>query len=319
MTGVTDPRGNTETFVLNQLDQVVRHIAKPPFAYQTDSYYDANDHLIRRDVQNVDENLILQANTHFSVTRTYDALDRMVREVTEVEPGSLVTENVYDANDHVTLERFGEAVNGNQPANVVRSVYDERDLLFRRTRGEGDASASTSDDDYDRNGNVVRVREGLEVTPNVTQTFSDRFIRRIPQVDIDAEGNHGNAGENHGNPFPGQGGVEATLRVTQTFYDGYDRRVLQVDAEGNQKLWHYDEIDNVISERTDGELIDGGSGRRALGFDDLTSIGRLTRIAFLTRAGRRSARPPTTKTAGLLQVFVSGRHGHAATVGDTAA
>jgi YD repeat-containing protein len=80
MTAVTDPRGHTETLVYNQLDQLVRRISKPPFGYQTDFCYDANDRLASTDVQNVHETGVIQPNASISTTYFYDCPASPARE-----------------------------------------------------------------------------------------------------------------------------------------------------------------------------------------------------------------------------------------------
>ncbi|RLE19791.1 MAG: hypothetical protein DRJ50_11750, partial [Actinobacteria bacterium] len=95
------------------------------------------------------------------------------------------TEYVYDANRNRTLVRYGEATNGNQPANLLRTSYDERDLLFLVIRAEGDSAQSTTQYDYDPNRNVTRVSGGLEDIggQRVTQHDYDGFDRLVSTTD----------------------------------------------------------------------------------------------------------------------------------------
>src|SRR6185295_16417865 len=60
LTCLTDPRGHDTEFVVNALDQVVRQISRnvadeTSNRYQTDYAYDANNNVVRVDVQNKDE------------------------------------------------------------------------------------------------------------------------------------------------------------------------------------------------------------------------------------------------------------------------
>ncbi len=184
---VTDPRGNTTETVYNQLDQPVRVVAAPPFVYERDLYYDANDNVVRIDVEDVDEDGVVSLNPYLSTTHVYDILDRTVRTQAEVGPGgSCVAEELeYDANSNLTLVRSGEATNDNDADNVVRYIFDERDLLFQTVRGEGSADSSTNQYDYDSNGNVRAIREGLEdpVAPDVTSPTYDGYDRLVQVVD----------------------------------------------------------------------------------------------------------------------------------------
>ena len=48
---------------------------------------------------------------------------------------AVIEEYGYDSNRNRTLIEFGEATDGDQSANTLGAVYDERDLMFRKTRG----------------------------------------------------------------------------------------------------------------------------------------------------------------------------------------
>lgn len=235
----TDPRGNNTQRVYNQLNQVVRSISRPVKSpsgvrYETDTYYDKNNNVVRVDIQNIDDQGVLQANSHFTRIYEYDILNYLIRQSVEVGnytsniPGPLelptstglpqsefiTTEYEYDAKRNRTLVRYGEAVEGRQPTNIVRTLYDERDLAFRQIRAEGDLDQSTMQYDYDGNGNVKKRLEGIE-----------------------------------GNP-----------RTVINTYDGYNRLVSSTDPMGNVTTYHYDENGNGTSRRKDGELTDGPGG-----------------------------------------------------------
>ena len=233
MTTRTDPSGHTESFAYNQLDQLVRHVSSPPFSYRTDTYYDAADRVVSKDVQNVDENGAVESNAATSTLYYYDALSRLVRR--RVEPDTVVidTEYQYDANDNLTLERRPEAVNGHQPTNVEHSLYDERDRLFRQTLAEGDLQASTTQTDYDKNGNVVATRRGLEATPEVSTSGYDGYDRVISSTDpmgnlktrqYDANGNVTFV-HVEGELTDGESGPNVRLTETTSTYDEVDRLI----------------------------------------------------------------------------------------------
>jgi len=236
---VTDPRGNTEQYIYNQLNQIVRHISKPPFSYETDSFYDDNNNLIRVDVQNVDDQGVLQTNTHLTTTYEYDILDNRTRMTREVDPSrNIVTEYEYDNNQNQTLIRYGEATNGTQPRNVVRTLYDERDLAFRRIRAESDPAQSTTQYDYDPNENKVTERVGLEATPRIHTYAYDGFDRPVTVADpmgnlttvhYDANGNR-TSSRNDGEitDLPGNTG-NVRLSESTFSYDEVDR-LFRIDA-----------------------------------------------------------------------------------------
>ena len=184
-----DPRGHDTQLVVNELDQVVRKISREVadnsgVRYEQDIFYDANNNLNRLDIQNIDYQGNLQENSHFTHTYEYEFLNNLVRKTEEVSPDHhIVTEHEYDENRNRILTRNGEATNGNQPVNVVRMVYDERDLLFQETIGFGDSEESTTQYDYDPNKNLVVSRQGIEDKPRITHHTYDGYDRRVQTED----------------------------------------------------------------------------------------------------------------------------------------
>jgi len=244
MIRMIDPRGHDTQYIVNELDQVVRKVSREVtdgsgIHYEEDIFYDANNNVIRIDTQNIDDQGALQANTHFTTTYEFEILNHLIRKTEEVNPDhSIVTEYEYDANRNLVLTRYGEATNGNQPSNVTRNVYDERDLLFQTLIAAGDAAQSTTQFDYDANGNRTALRQGIEDTPRiVVQTF-DGYDRLATEV-----GPMGNAIEYH--------------------YDANDNLVSKrtegelEDIEGNsnnvrlkEMTYAYDAIDRAIRSET---------------------------------------------------------------------
>ncbi len=235
-----DPRGSDTQFIVNQLDQVVRSISREiapggGVRYQRDTFYDANNNVVRVDVQNVNDSGAVEANTHFTTTYQYDILNYLTRKIEEVDASrSIATEYAYDANRNRTLTRFGEATNGNQPTNVRRVLYDERDLTFQVVRGAGDPAHSTTQYDYDGNKNVVRMSEGLEDAPHLTVHVYDGYNRLLTTTDpmgnlasyhFDANGNRtSNRTDGELVDVPGAAG-NVRLSERMTVYDAMDRKI----------------------------------------------------------------------------------------------
>lgn len=184
-----DPRGNDSRRTLNPLNQLVRIespevVAGGGIRYRKDFYYDANNNLVRQDTRNLDENGAVQTNADFTTRFEYDALNVPVRISQEIDDShSIVTEYVYDANRNRVLERNPEAVAGRQPANVVRIVYDERDMPYQVISAPGDPSQSTTRNDYDANGNLTRTSEGIESGARVTVFEHDGYERLVAVTD----------------------------------------------------------------------------------------------------------------------------------------
>ncbi len=270
------PGGHETQTVYNQLNQPVRTISPEVtpggVRYQRDTYYDANKNIVRVDVQNRDDQGTLRPNAHYTTVYEYDSLNRLVRECAEAGeytgaipgPPELPTsvglpdahfvrrEYAYDANGNRTLVRFGEAVEGRQPDNRVTTVFDERDLAFRVVRAPGHPSQSTTQSDYDANGNLITTTQGLE-------SASD------PKYPGDAP------------------------RITRTTYDGYNRPVTATDAMGNVTQSAYDPNGNLVATTIQGQLLDvEGSvgnvrlGQAALTYDPMNRLVRTDTAFFDT-------------------------------------
>ena len=185
----TDGRGHDTTYDVNQLNQVVRVTSRQvrddtSTRYRFDRFYDANDNVVRVDTLNVEADGTTAANSLLTTTYEYEILNRLLRKTAEVDPEhSIVVEYEHDANRNLTLVRHGEATNGNQPENTTRMQYDERDLLLRRTHAPGTLAQSSSEYEYDANGNIHTVRKGLEGVAQVTSGEHDGFDRVVEITD----------------------------------------------------------------------------------------------------------------------------------------
>jgi RHS repeat-associated protein len=240
---MVDPRGNDATNVVNQLNQVVEEISRAVSTtsglvrYQRYLSYDADNNLVQVDVQNVDANGVLAANPYLTTTYAYDILDHVTNTVQEVDQSrNVVRQFAYDANRNRTLARSGEAANGHQPNNVVSTLYDERNLLFREIRALGDPGQSTTQSDYDADGNLIRTSQGLEDGAGVRYTIFgyDGFNRRTTTMDAmgnvttthyDANGNM--ASSRVDGELVDVAGSAGNVRLTETTYsnDAMNRRV----------------------------------------------------------------------------------------------
>ena len=163
---------DTRTFV-NQLGQIVREESREVAGgvrYATEYFYDLNDNLVRVDVEDRDENGVLQGDGFLTTLFEYEILNRVTLKTREVDGAVVVQEGyLYDDNRNLMDVFFGEAMSGAQPGNRLHSVYDERDLLFYRTRGFSTPGLqSRNQRDYDANGNLKRLHEGEDDGPAVT-------------------------------------------------------------------------------------------------------------------------------------------------------
>ena len=240
-----DGRGNDTLYTVNQLNQVVRMQAEEPFRYITDTFYDFNDNVVQTSIENKvaseadgkpvftgDGNFNTQAgNPAFFVHRyTHDILDNLVQkdeDATGSTPSRLITQYRYDANENRIQEIFPEG-------NIFVTVYDERDLLFTRTRGFGSPQASTFTYNYDRNRNLVLLLDGEGSDPTTYQFNGfDRQIGVIDAVGNRASRNydpHSNVvKESRFGPCGGSGPTNVLLSQRESKHDELNRIFQQDD------------------------------------------------------------------------------------------
>lgn len=167
---VTDPLGRDTLITRNSLNQPVRITSREASAgvrYETDIRYDANNNVTSVDVQNKDETgALVAANPYFTTLYQYDTLNRPTAVTREVDSATnITTERVIDAGNHTVTVRSPEAVAGTQPQNTLRIAFDERGLPFQTTLAPGAAGQSTTQYDYDLDGNLAVIQCGMEVVP----------------------------------------------------------------------------------------------------------------------------------------------------------
>jgi RHS repeat-associated protein len=276
VTRTIDGRGNDILYTYNQLNQVVEIQSEAPFRYTTYTFYDANDNVIQKNIENKiavasggkpiftsDGNFSAEDGTPaFFINRyTYDILDKLVTQdldATGSNPSRVVTQYRYDPNENRVREI--------RPAgNITAYQYDERDLLFTKTRGLGTSSASSITDNYDLNRNLAETIDGR--------------------------------------------GFETNYQ-----YDGFDRKIEIIDAAGNQTISHYDPVGNVISTSTYGHpggpspADNSGAGnvllkQRAFEYDELSRNyqfdERPVNGSSFVASGVATVRPPSIATGPL--------------------
>ena len=177
LTRYVDPRTNDWLYTYNALDQCVR--AQTPVNVSArcakDFSYDANDNLVQSTTELRDaDDILVGARVNRA---SYDSRPRLTHCVSTVDATrSMTNQFVYDGNGQCVQMLGGDAVSGADPHQTVAFQYDERGLLFREIAAPGSADQSTTQLDYDMNGNVTRVSEGLEGTPSVTTMEYDGFV-----------------------------------------------------------------------------------------------------------------------------------------------
>ena len=240
-----DARGNDSTRVVNALNQTVRQVSRQvtnqfgAFRYVRDITYDANDNVVQTDTLNLDDQGAVQPNAYFTTTTTYDLLNYPVAVSREVEAAhNTVTQYAYDGNRNRVQVIQGAATSGADPFNTLTTLYDERGLPYQEIRAPGSGDQSTTQYDYDLNGNLVATRQGLEdsASPRVTTYTWDGYDRRTTLTDpqgnsttvrYDAAGNVvSQRVDGEGGDLPG-GTNRARLEQTDYTYDAMNREVVR--------------------------------------------------------------------------------------------
>jgi len=240
LTSCVDARGNDRRYTYNALGQCVRAESPTNITARCamDFFYDANDNLVRRDVELRDDR-----DTKVS-TRTdriaYDPLHRAIRLMQSADAThSLTNAFDYDADGHLLAARSPLAVSGADPDNQVSFAYDERGLRYRRTCAPGSADALTSQYDYDSNGSLKQYVDDVAAPETATLFEYDGFGRCARVTDplgneaecfFDAKGNltvRRMLGET--TDIPGATG-NRRLSETRRTYDTLDRPVNQADS-----------------------------------------------------------------------------------------
>jgi RHS repeat-associated protein len=243
VTNAIDARGSNTMFTVNSLNQVVRTFSPTvtttngPVRYQQSFYYDANNNVIRTDVQNIDDGGNLVAFLpNFTTTNVFDILNAPLATTLRVNGVEyLGNELRYDANGNRILTRSGVATSGLQPNNVVSLTFDDVDLVYQEILAPNDPDQSTTEFDYDGDGNLVSRSQGTESDPGITTYAYDGYDR--PTTSTDAMGNvtilnydpNGNVTRNRVDgelvDVPGSAG-NVRLSETAYTYDAEDRRTV---------------------------------------------------------------------------------------------
>jgi RHS repeat-associated protein len=203
------------------------------FRYRTRIFYDHNNNVIKREIENRDSNNKELAGDWITYEFKYDILDNLIEETQEVSenPREIITKKYrYDRNENRVLE-ISPVANlpaghpERQPSNVVSYVFDESDLLYNETRGgltdQFKALAAHAD--------IPELRQ-IPNSPDIS-TFARVYdLNKNLKEFIDGADNTGD-----GKP-----------EVTTYLYDGFDRQVSVIDAVGNQSFTQYDPAGNVV-------------------------------------------------------------------------
>ncbi|WP_372371353.1 RHS repeat-associated core domain-containing protein [Candidatus Uabimicrobium sp. HlEnr_7] len=193
-----NPRGVKTLIEVNALNQIVEttvaadvSAATEPnltaFAYKTRLFYDANNNLIKSEVEYRDGNNPDLPN-FIETTTTYDILDKPLSITQRVDNNkTLTTEMRYDANENLVEVKSPLAVSGIDPDNITRTEYDERDLVHKVIQAPGTTNESIVTSNYNLNGNPLEIIDAEDTDGDgqneKTLFVYDGFNRRIRTID----------------------------------------------------------------------------------------------------------------------------------------
>ncbi len=178
ITSITDPRGHATLYTVNALNQVTKIEApiSSSLTFDTTFEYDANDNLIKKEVENLDgDGASVTANPWITTTWTFgDVLNRPTARTDEISSSQTAQVSMtYDANRNLTQVT--------RPAgNVIATSHDERDLVYKVTRGSSEPEKSIEEWTYDGNRNVTAYKTG---DGNTFSSTYDDWDRRVTVLD----------------------------------------------------------------------------------------------------------------------------------------
>lgn len=271
----------------NEIDQVIRMTASPPFNFETRRFYDKNGKLEREERDAKDDTGADIPGAPEVQTFEYDEELNLVRETIGGADLSdhLVTKHCYDST--------GQRVLTVLPAgNRIGFSYDERLLPVAQTVAVGTADAATRHVEYDGDGHVRRTRSARNDLTTLTldpfgrvtaqedalanlvrRTYdkaSNLTVERIferqengtfvlvarSEFEYDELGRTIRAGVNRFEDALLATNLDSDfldspglgeLLVTQTFYDAKGRVIRTVDPLGRERLFEYDALDRVTA------------------------------------------------------------------------
>jgi RHS repeat-associated protein len=239
-----DGRGIATDYIVNQLNQIVQTtraaahglitnsvsepIALTDFQYLARTYYDADNNVIRQEVE--DRGNTSGTGGFVTTLYEYDILNHEIQMAQEVDANTWLTNQFrYDANGNQTLVI--------QPVgNATSSVFDERNLLFQRTVGTATPSAGTLGAPV-----IMSARPGVPSVYTLNYDANGNLIESVDAADKD-----GSAANNSS--------IAGAGDVTRTAYDGFDRAKVITDAVGNQTFIIYDPASQAVKSTHRGPL-----------------------------------------------------------------
>ncbi|MCX6925124.1 MAG: hypothetical protein NT154_18210, partial [Verrucomicrobia bacterium] len=256
---VIDGRGIATDYAVNQLNQVVQvtraaahglstngvyePLALTDFQYLTRIFYDANNNVVHRQVE--DRGSTSTPDGFVDTFYQYDILNHPVQVTQEADTNTWLETNYrYDANGNPTWVV--------QPqGNAVGQSFDERNLPFETTIGATNPPPGT----------LGALPLGGAAFVGIPSIYTRNYDQNRNVIEfVDAADKDGSAANNSS--------IAGVGDATRYAYDGFDRRNAVTNAVGSQTLYTYDPAGRIVRRITRGP-VGGPSPTDALGIDNV--------------------------------------------------
>lgn len=270
-TTVTDPNGTTTETTFDDLDRVTQIVAglgsgeDLTTEYRYNKFGDLKEFILPRD------NVIFY--TYDSLGRLH-TIERSQDETVQAEQRVRFEYDSLGNREFEYLERFDESLGAWTPLSVTKSTYTSRCKLEKVTRGFGSSQESTTEYDYDCNGNLKKVWDPnhTSATDDPVEYFYDA-LNRLTSIE---------------EPW-GPGGSDS---ITEYAYDLADNLTTVTDANDNVTTYEYSDRDLLTEEistvsgttthtyNDHGQLVKTNDGR-SLTIERVVDVAdRLTKVDF---------------------------------------
>ncbi|MBW1751666.1 MAG: RHS repeat protein, partial [Deltaproteobacteria bacterium] len=197
---------------------------------------DESGHVTRKEFDEWD-NLVKviypdDSTASFEYEHTYN------RRIKETDENGNITQYEYDDSGYLTQKT--EAA-GSEHARITAYTYDDDGNLLTTTRlADGDTAEAVTTMTYDAYGNLTSVTDA----ENNTTQFTAHDIMGNVLTKLNAR----NKTWTYAYDDAGRLSVvtDPLNNITQLFYDEVGNKVKEIDAEGQEKLFEYDDNDNLI-------------------------------------------------------------------------
>ncbi len=230
---VKDPIGNTTTYTTERYGNVTKIASPVALGYETKFTYDRALNVTKKEIKNVDyDGTALTSPSWWATNYSYNGMDKVSAVTQDITSSSTRTTNVsYDENYQVTTVQQG--------SREVRTVYDERGLVYTKTAENGSNDAVT-ELTYDGNRNTTAVKNPRAKTTTMEYDLFDRSTKSINPLGHYGESVYDKASRTTESKFYEEAGATDVLKAHhKTTFDEMGRAWKQEDLlQGVSDTWY---------------------------------------------------------------------------------